>query len=551
MKKRKRKMSYEQDNQATLIKQHQPCEDCGSSDALAYYSDGGSHCFSCGRTRKDSSKQSKEYNRIERMDLIASEPTDLQKRKIPQAIVQQYKYGIGSDKDGKICQIANYYNKDKELVAQKLRYADKTFKFIGNSKEATLYGQQLWGNGGKKLVITEGEIDALSVATAFDGKYPVVSLKNGASAAKKEIANNLDWINSYDEVYLWFDNDEPGKKAVNDCVNLIPVDKLRLIRHTDYKDANEVLVYTGKAGIVNAFYNAEKYKPDDIVSPDDLLDTVAEPIQVGFPYYYTKLTNLLYGRRFGEVVAVGAGVSIGKTDFVQSQIAFDLQQGWKVATFMLEQSTKETLLRTAGKVDGIHYHVPNVEYDKEKLKQTVHSFQDKLYMFDNFGSNDWETIQDKIRYMYHNYGCRIFYIDNLTALNAHAQDERRNLDALMAEVAGLAKELDIWILLVSHLNPPKSGPSHEQGGKVEQAQFTGSRAIMRWCYAMFGIERNTLHEDAEERNKGLVRVIKDRFSGNATGSTVGFVYDKDTGICHEMDEVFEIVQSEENNDSDF
>jgi twinkle protein len=172
-------------------------------------------------------------------------------------------------------------------------------------------------------------------------------------------------------------------------------------------------------------------------------------------------------------------------------------------------------------------------------------------MFDNFGSNDWETIEAKIRYMYHNYGCRIFYIDNLTALNAHASDERRNLDGLMADVAGLAKELDIWVLLVSHLNPPKSGPSHEAGGKTEQAQFTGSRAIMRWAYAMLGIERNTLHEDPEQRNRGLIRVLKDRFSGAATGMSVGFMYDRDTGVVYELEEDFEIEKSEETNDSDF
>lgn len=538
---------------SVVIRPHQPCDACGSSDAKSYYSNGSAYCFSCGKWSKDGDGQHyTKYKRTYSMDnLIEFETQALNKRKVPESICKQYRYGLGVDKNGNTCQVANYFNKDRELIAQKLRYPDKTFKFIGKPKEALLYGQQLWSSGGKKLIITEGEVDALSVATAFDGKYPVVSIKNGARAAKKEIANNLEWITSFEEVYLWFDNDEAGREAVNEVTTLLPIDKIKIIRHSEYKDANEVLVYTGKAGVLTSFYNAEKFKADDIVSPDDLLESVAEPITVGFPYYYSKLTQLLYGRRFGEVVTVGAGVSIGKTDFVMSQIAHDLKQGWKVATFMLEQSTKETLLRTAGKVDGINYHLPEQKFDKEKLKETVHGFQGSLYMFDNFGSNDWETLSEKIRYMYHNYGCRIFYIDNLTALNAHAGDERRNLDGIMADVAGLAKELDIWVLLVSHLNPPKSGASHEAGGKTEQAQFTGSRAIMRWSYAMLGIERNTLHEDTDERNKGLIRILKDRFSGSATGRTVGFVYDKDTGIVHETDDEFVIEQMEENNDSDF
>lgn len=544
---------YSDQDESVVTLAHQPCDVCGSSDARSYYSSGSSYCFSCGDWQgdKNNQKETPYESTNNTMNLIDVTHQDLKKRKIPEGITRQYRYGIGVDSKGATCQVANYYNKDKELIAQKLRYPDKTFKFIGNSKEALLYGQHLWSGSGKKLVITEGEIDALSVATAFDGKYPVVSLKNGAQAAKREISQNLEWISGYDEVYLWFDNDEPGKKAVEECTRLLPADKVRIIRDVDYKDANEVLTYKGKGGVVNTFYNAEKYKPDDIVSPMDLIDTVTEPISMGFPYYYENLTKLLYGRRFGEVVTVGAGVSIGKTDFVMSQLAFDIKQGWKVAAFMLEQSTKETLLRTAGKVDGIHYHIPNIEFDKGQLTSTVKSFQDHLYMFDNFGSNDWETIQEKIRYMFHNYGCRIFYIDNLTALNAHAADERRNLDALMAEVAGIAKELDIWVMLVSHLNPPKTGASHEAGGKTEQGQFTGSRAIMRWSYAMLGIERNTLHEDPLERNKGLIRVLKDRFSGSATGNTVGFRYDGETGLVYEMEDSFEIEATEASSDSDF
>lgn len=533
---------------------HTHCDVCGSSDANARYSNGTTYCFACGKwDRTDASDAPiRSPNKAAQMDLLQYDYKDLAKRKIPEAICKQFRYGIGADKHGNPVQIANYFDKDKQLVGQKLRYPNKDFKFIGDAKASTMFGQSLWGNSGKKLVITEGEIDALSYATATDGKYPVVSLKNGAQAAKKEIAQHIDWINGYEEVYIWFDNDDVGREAVNDVVHLIPADKLRIIRHPDYKDANEVLLYKGKAGVLNAFYNAERYKPDDIVTPLDLLDTVAEPIQVGFPYAYSALTQMLYGRRFGEVVTIGAGVSVGKTDFVMTQVAHDISKGWKVATFMLEQSVKETILRTAGKIDGKHYHLPNHEFDKEKLKATVSGMDGKLFMFDNFGANTWEIIREKIRYMAYNYECRIFYIDNLTALNSHAADERRNLDALMSEVAGLAKELDIWIMLVSHLNPPKKGASHEAGGRTEQNQFTGSRAIMRWSYTMLGIERNTLHEEPDERNKGLIRVLKDRFSGSATGRTVGFYYDRDTGLVHETEADFEIeTTGDASDDSDF
>jgi len=531
---------------------HTNCDSCGSSDANAIYSNGTSYCFGCEKWEKIDGEYTPTSSEPKDKTLLKYEYQALAKRKIPDAIVAQYRYGVGHDKNGTLCQIANYFNKEKELIAQKLRYPDKTFKFIGDTQEALMFGQQLWANTGKKVVVTEGEIDALSVATAFDGKYPVVSIKGGSNSAKKEISKHLEWLSGYEEIYLWFDGDEAGKKAVAECVNILPADKVRIIRHAEYKDANEVLVYKGKAGVINAFYNAEKYKPDDIATFIDRREFIKKRKEVGFPYYYNKLTKLLYGRRFGEVVVVGAGVSVGKTDFLMSQIAFDLQQGWKVGTFMLEQDVDETFQRIAGKIDGCFYHNPDIEIDAVKLDATgAKYFDSSLFVFNNFGSNEWSVIKSKIRYMFHNYGCRIFYIDHLTALNSHAQDERRNLDSLMAEVAGLAKELGIWILLVSHLNPPKSGASHEAGGRTEQGQFTGSRAIMRWAYTMFGIERNTLHEDVHERNKGLIRILKDRFSGSATGNTVGFRYDKETGIVHELDEDFEIEQTGDDNGSDF
>ena len=527
---------------------HSSCSSCGSSDANAIYASGTAYCFSCGTwSVVDISICNNRRTQTMRDDLLNGEAKALKARGIPANICSQYNYKIGVDNKGNSCQIATYYNKDKQPVAQKLRYKDKTFKFIGESKEALLYGQQLWASGGKKLTITEGEIDALSVAVAFDGKYPVVSIPNGAQGAKKAIIKSLEWVTSFEEIYLWFDNDAPGLQAIEEVLDILPIGKVKIIRHEEYKDASDVLINVGKSGVVNIFYNAEAYKPDGFISPIDILEDVIKPIEWGIPWLYEKLNKVSYGRRYGEVVAIGAGVSVGKTDFLMQQIAEDLKNKHHVATFMLEQSKVETLQRIAGKIDGTFYHLPDVEYDVEKLKATVISLNN-LHIYDNFGKIDWETIKSKIRAAVHSFDCRIFYIDNLTALNAHADDERRNLDGLMEEIASLTKELNIWILLVSHLNPPKSGASHEAGGKVEQGQFTGSRAIMRWCQFMLGVERNTLHEDPKERCKGLVRCIKDRFSGKATGQTVGFVYDTETGMTLEADDIKQLEMFDEEED---
>lgn len=532
---------------------HTSCPSCGSSDANSVYDNGTTYCFSCraygkvdGETRATS--YTKKYNSM----IPELDYRELSSRKISKEIAKRFSYGFTVDANGNSCQGATYYNNDGLAVAMKLRYpkdsdGKKSFKFIGDPKSVNLFGKQLWSSSGKYITITEGEIDALSVAQAFDGKYPVVSIPNGAQAAKKSIAKELEWLNSFDKVYLWFDNDEQGRKALEECIPLFPAGKVKVIQHPTYKDASDVLVEGGIKEVVNTFYNAKDYRPDGIVTVEELEDLVLKPVEYGLSWCFEGLTKLTYGRRLGEVHLLGAGVSIGKTDFIMNQIAYDITHNIKCGTFMLEQNVVETLKRVAGKLDGKHYHLPNDDgklYDIEQLKTTVRSIKEagNLFMYDNFGSIDWEVIKDKIRVMAHNFGVTTFYIDNLTALTAHAQDERRFIDSFMEEACTLAQELDVWILIVSHLNSPKKGASHEEGGKVLPNQFTGSRSIMRWAFYMYGLERNAQATTEAERSKVVFRFIKDRYSGTSTGKTISLRYDSSSGLLREVDEEFDSVE---------
>lgn len=535
---------------------HTNCTACGSSDANAVYDNGTSYCFSCGRWSKETSEKrtnvsSKVHSKMSKLpDNI--EYKDLIKRKVSKETCRKYGYGY-VETSGGTYQAATYYNEDNEVCSMKIRYPNKEFKWIGKAKEATLFGMQLFSSGGKYITITEGEIDALSVAEAFDCKYPVVSIPNGADAAKKSISKNIEFINSFEKIILWFDNDEVGRNALASVIQLFQAGKVKVIQHPKYKDANELLVSEGKAGVVQAFYNAKDYRPDGIVTVEELEDLVAKPVEFGLDWCFEGLTKLTYGRRLGELHLLGAGVSIGKTDLLMNQIAYDITHGIKCGTFMLEQNVVETLKRIAGKLDGVHYHLPldeKIQYDVEKLKETVKKIKetDNLYMYNNFGSMDWDVIKEKIRVMAHTYGVQCFYIDNMTALTAHASDERRFIDGFMEEAATLAQELNIWILVVSHLNPPKKGASHEEGGKVLPNQFTGSRAIMRWAHYMMGLERNAQHTDEAERSKVVFRFIKDRYAGSATGKTISLRYDTTTGLLREVDEEFTSVEPEDYDD---
>ena len=165
---------------------HQPCEDCGSSDGLTVNVDGSTKCYACDKfTPSNKSKRGDETFSASKKskDLLSGSFNDIPARKITKETCQKWGVEMVSTQAGKKALAFPYYNKRRSKVAQKLRFADKTFSFIGDTKNPKLFGQQLWSKG-KKIIITEGEIDALSVSQIQNHKWPVVSLPNGASSAK-------------------------------------------------------------------------------------------------------------------------------------------------------------------------------------------------------------------------------------------------------------------------------------------------------------------------------------------------------------------------------
>ena len=135
----------------------------------------------------------------------------LPSRKIDEETCKKFNYQTGTYK-GEPVHIANYYDKDYNIVAQKLRYQDKRFTWLGDADKITLFGQNIWRDGGKMIVITEGEIDALTVSKVQNNKYPVVSVPSGATSAKKYIKKELEWLSKFENIVLMFDNDEAGKQ---------------------------------------------------------------------------------------------------------------------------------------------------------------------------------------------------------------------------------------------------------------------------------------------------------------------------------------------------
>lgn len=528
---------------------HIPCDNCGSSDAGALYSDGHTFCHACQHwapgegeapaPAAGSSGKSK--------DLLQGEIQALTKRHLKEETCRKFRYMTGTFK-GKAVQIAPYFDASNQMVGQKIRFPDKDFLALGDCK--TLFGQNLW-NSGKRIVITEGEIDAMSVSQLQDNKWPVVSVPNGAAGAKKAIARNMEYLEGFQEVVLMFDMDEPGREAAQECAELFSPGRCK-IATLPFKDANECLQKGQGAAVVAAIWSAKAYRPDGLVNALELREKVLEPIVIGLPWFLKRLTEVMFGRRNGEIYGLGAGTGIGKTDFLTQQIAYDiitLKQ--RVGTIYLEQPPKETLKRIAGKVAGRRFHVPDGSWTPDELIAAVDTIGDSLIMYDSFGETEWDVVKGKIRFMVQAEGIKLIYLDHLTAM-ADPDDEKGSLEKIMRDMATLAMELDCVIHFISHLTTPDNGPPHEEGGRVTIRQFKGSRSIGFWSHFMFGMERNQQHENPELRQVTTFRVLKDRNTGQAAGEVIYLGYDKDKGHLVELEgNPFEDVSpfpAESNND---
>src|SRR5690606_17453274 len=127
-----------------------------------------------------------------------------------------------------------------------------------------------------------------------------------------------------------------------------------------------------------------------------------------------------------------------------------------------------------------------------EVRAKVEEVKGRVKLYQHKGVKDWEEIKKVIRHAVVVDGVKVVIVDPMTALVAHLSSSEANdeLNKIMSEVASMAHELDFSFIYYAHLNPPKTGQSHERGGKVLESQLTGSRAMIKWSHYIIGLERN-------------------------------------------------------------
>jgi twinkle protein len=529
---------------------HEPCDLCGSSDNVALYADGHRHCFTpgCGfHTKGDGETHQR---RTPRLGLLTLDYRALPPRCLSEAACRKFGVGVGKLGEETVV-VFEYRNQDGQVVAQKCRTKAKDFPVLGDSKAMLLFGQHLWPGKGKRVVVTEGELDAVALCQVQDLKWPVVSIPSGAGSAAKAIAKSREWLEGFDEVVLAFDADDAGREGVSKAAAILTPGKVRVADFgpLGVKDANEALMKANDGQpdlirkMISAVWDARTWRPDGVVSLKDIRERVLTTPTVGYSWPWKSLNDLTFGRRVGEVIGLGAGTGQGKSDFVSQCVAHDVSQGLRVGVISLEQDVGDTGKRIAGKLAHRRFHVPDGSWKPEELEAAWAKLEatDAVKLYDNFGVADWATIKARINYMVDVEGCQVVWLDNLTGIVAAEEDERRALEMIMAEAASMAKGRFVF-MFVSHLATPE-GKSHEEGGRVTIRHYKGSRSIGYWSHFLLALERDQQAEDPEERITTTVRFLKDRNTGQATGRTVDLRYDEPTGMLNEIDAASEFNEN--------
>ena len=223
----------------------------------------------------------------------------LHKRRISEATCQHYRVY----RDGELLRFP-YFSSDKTLRGFKTKNKLKEFKYEGTTTD-TLFGQSLFPSTGKRIIVYEGELDALSAWEAYPN-WAHVSLPHGAASAKKDIQKQLQLFQGYDEIVLFFDKDEPGKQATEQVAALLPSGKVKIAHLPDpYKDASDALQAGDSEAIRKAIWNASPYQPDGIVDGQSLLELVTNPSPpCDFEYPFAGLQRMTHGCRYGELTVI-------------------------------------------------------------------------------------------------------------------------------------------------------------------------------------------------------------------------------------------------------
>ena len=298
------------------------------------------------------------------------------------------------------------------------------------------------------VIITEGEFDAI----AFDqmGFSNAVSVPNGADAFSDEWIDDLE---GFDQVYLSYDIDEPGRKGVEKAA-----DKLGRYRCLNVflplKDANDCL----KAGFTNqeiaeTLAKAKPFESKLIKGPEAFLNEIrdlhnGQPISKGILTGWRDLDSLLGGLRANELTVLTGETASGKTTWA-ANLGYRLSQNDHPILIASFEMKPLTILK---KMIQMETGFPFFDLSKKEIETSLQAISGRpTYFVDAYGEIGLRELKDAIYYAKRRFGIDLVILDHLHFFLKYSGDhERQAIDQALRDIKSWAMQLDIHIVLIVH-----------------------------------------------------------------------------------------------------
>lgn len=490
---------------------HIPCPDkegCGSSDAYCFNTDKGvGSCHACGNWFFDQYEPIKRKGRdIQDMafDNTVIEDVNYEyvaARGIPQKVMEMYDVRSFKNDNGDVIRHEYVYPSG----GKKIRVLPKTFSAQGLSQDE-LFGMNLFPAGCAKIVtITEGEIDALSVQEMMGGRSisPVVSLPS-ATPSKRLWEKCKPWLDSFEKIVLSVDTDPAGDAVASKIFNMFP-NKTYRVQHDVHKDANEFLVNSATREFSNAWWNARKYTPENILNTSEQFVSLFRdaPDYAYVPTGIEALDDKIMGLMQGHFTVIKAPTGIGKTEVMRYLEYNMLKRKVPFASWHLE----ETKLRSVLGLVSYHLNQNLTRRDiieslgvQELVEEAITDLTkgELFYQFYMPDGSDSETFIEQIRYLTQGCECKYIFFEPIqdVVVGSSEESKEQQLADLSVRLSKLAAELNVGIVTIAHTN---------DNGDPKYCKMIGQRASV-----IIDLSRDKDAEDSSDRNTTHLRVEKNR-----------------------------------------
>lgn len=311
----------------------------------------------------------------------------------------------------------------------------------------------------EQLVITEGQIDSLSLATA--GVKNAVSVPTGAKGFTW-IPHCWDWLIRFNEIVI-FGDFEHGKITLVDELSLKAPNRIKIVRPEDYmgcKDANEILQKYGPDQLVKAVQNAKEQPLYFLKRLEDVERVNVEDMQA-IPTGIKSIDKVLTGGfHEGELIILTGKRGGGKSTFA-SQILTNITALQDVKSFVYSGELPDFFVRS-----WIDKQIAGrSQWTDDEYAEIEARYSNKIFIFDNtlIASDDTISIADAVEEAIKRYDVKFILLDNLmTIIESESSDQLyRQQSKFVGRLAQMAKKYNVIIMLIVHPRKMQSGDMND------------------------------------------------------------------------------------------